>query len=227
VSGERAIKRFDASSYFVRDPVGAQVANATAKFRAANGIENLQSRQAALAASAFIGGSSASRSGPTRTRTAPSIHRRPIRLGWWTTMTLASRSPHRPAEGSTKRAYRTVYFRPLNLGFSESIAPEFAEQNAFGRVDSAVSYTKTARSYSVSFEVHAFAPEDLEPMYSKLHWLRSMCYPSYTPDGLIQSGPVIRLRIGDAVGTSAGGLGGVIRNLGIDYSDVLWSFARG
>jgi hypothetical protein len=38
---------------------------------------------------------------------------------------------------------------------------------------------------------------------------------------------VTRLRIGDAVGSYAGGLPGVLRNLGIDYSDTIWELRSG
>lgn len=228
LAGVPAVKRFDASAYFVRDPVGAQVATAIAKFRASNAIENLQSREAALAASTFIDG----------------VVRVPIGANEDPDGAVYSQTPDPTAlvddddarvplcftdlrRDPARRAYRSVYFRPLNLSFSEALAPEYGDQGSFGRVDTSVSYTKTPRSFSLSFEVHAFAPEDLQVMYYKLHWLRSMCYPSYTPDGLFQSGPVIRMRIGDAVGSSQGGLGGVIRSLNVDFSDTLWELRKG
>ncbi len=125
------------------------------------------------------------------------------------------------------KKYRSVYFRPLNLNFNTSIAPEYNEGSSFGRVDPVIGYQKTTRTYSLSFEVHAFAPEDLEVMYNKMVWLSSMCYPSYGSDSLIRSGPVVRMRIGDVVSTSSGGVPGVIRNLGFDFTDALWELKRG
>lgn len=128
---------------------------------------------------------------------------------------------------TAKNAYRSIYFRPLNLGFSNSISPSYAETNAFGRVDAVVGYQQTARTFSLSFEVHAFAPEDLRLMYNKMVWLQSMCYPTFGPDSIIRSGPVCRLRIGDAVSTQSGGVPGVIKSLNFDFADALWELKQG
>lgn len=127
----------------------------------------------------------------------------------------------------SRLTYRSIYFRPFNVSFSSQLAPEYQENVAFGRVDPAVAYTRTVRTVNLSFEVHTFAAEDVQTIYRKLVWLESMCYPSYTPDSLFQSGPVCRLRIGDAVATYAGGVPGVIKSLGIDYSDALWELRAG
>jgi hypothetical protein len=115
----------------------------------------------------------------------------------------------------------------LNLQFNTTFTPEWAEGSTFGRVDPVVGYQKTSRTISLQFEVHAFAPEDVRTMYNKMTWLASMCYPTYGEDGLIRSGPVTRLRVGDAVSTEAGGLPGVIRTLGFDFGDALWELKRG
>ena len=126
-----------------------------------------------------------------------------------------------------QNAYRSVYFRPLNLSFSKSTSPEYSEATAFGRVDSVVGYQKTSRTYQLSFELHAFAPEDLQIMYYKMTWLDSMCYPSYGEDSLMRSGPVIRLRIGDVVSTESGGISGIIKSLNFDFADALWELKKG
>jgi len=126
-----------------------------------------------------------------------------------------------------KNGHRSVFFRPLNLNIAMSLAPEYSENVAFGRVDPAVTYARTTRTYSVSFEVHAFAPEDLSVMYNKLVWLSSMCYPSYGEDSLMKSGPVVRMRVGDLASTDRGGVAGVIRSLNFDFADALWEIKKG
>ncbi len=218
--------RFDASSYFEsRQADGAQRVRATTKSAAASGIVNVLSSRLAKSAAingiirASIPGEELDGSTLSPTEDPSSVvddddARVPI------SFTDLRKDP-------VKNAYRSVYFRPLNLGFSNSVSPEYAETSAFGRVDSIVSYQKTSRTFSVNFELVAFAPEDLRTMYNKMVWLQSMCYPTFGADSLIRSGPVVRMRIGDAVSTELGGVPGVIRSLAFDFNDAMWELKRG
>lgn len=126
-----------------------------------------------------------------------------------------------------KNAYRSVYFRPLNLSFSQAFAPEYNESNSFGRIDPTIGYVRTTRTISISFDVHTFAIEDLRNIYNKMVILTSMVYPTYGADSVLRSGPVVRMRIGDAVSTDAGGSAGVIKSLNFDFADALWELQRG
>lgn len=125
-----------------------------------------------------------------------------------------------------KNSYRSVYFRPLNLQFSTAFSPEYNESSALGRVDSVVGYIKTSRTINLSFDLHAFAPEDLKVMYNKMVWLQSMVYPSFGADSVLRSGPVVRLRIGDAISTELGGVAGVIKSLNFDFADAIWEIEK-
>lgn len=124
-------------------------------------------------------------------------------------------------------AYRHVYFQPMNLVINTSFSPQYNESQSFGRVDPSVGYVGTSRTWSVSFEQHAFAPEDLRIMYEKMTWLTSMVYPTYGDDALMRSGPVCRMRVGDVASTSEGGVPGVIRNLSFDFAECIWELKRG
>lgn len=122
--------------------------------------------------------------------------------------------------------FRTVYFRPIITSLTEGLAPEWNKAQFYGRVDPVATYMSTARTISLSFELHAFGPEDVKTIYQKLHWLSSMVYPEYDNNLVYRSGPVVRMRIGDlvnAVGPEGGrGLPGIIESLDYDYSDSLW-----
>jgi hypothetical protein len=132
----------------------------------------------------------------------------------------------RPLNGSNE--VRTVYFRPFITNLTEELTPEWNKQNFFGRTDAIATYTATGRTINIGFQVHAFAPEDLELIYQKKNWLVSMCYPSYDKDMLFKSGPVIRLRVGDLLKTHGGfGLPGIIESLSFDYNDVVWELQKG
>lgn len=122
---------------------------------------------------------------------------------------------------------RTVYIRPFNLTFSEDISPDWSEANYYGRVDPVLTYQGTTRTVNLSFDMVAFAPEDLKVIYQKLNWLASMVYPEYDAGSLIRSGPVCRLRLGDVVQAGGVGLPGAIRNLNYDYSEAPWELKAG
>ncbi len=219
------VTKFDASSFFEsRDSTGGTAVKATAKARAAAGIENVMSSK--LAASNAVDGI--------------------IRVGIPGELDDGSvlsntQDPSEVVDDDDARVpisftdlrqvpgkkFRSVYFRPENLTFSMGFAPEYSEASAFGRVDPVVGYQRTVRTLNVAFEVHAFAPEDLQVMYNKMVWLESMVYPTYGVDSLMKSGPVVRLRIGDAVSTDLGGVPGVIRSLSFDFADALWELRRG
>ncbi len=224
-SGLTSVQTFDASKYFDdRDELGGQTARRYAKSLPAS----VQSTHSKLAASNFLNGVVRV---PISAQESPdgavySVTDNPGELvdDDDTRIPLCFTDLRKDP---VQNAYRSVYFRPLNLNFSKAISPEWSEGTAFGRVDPIVGYTKTIRSYNVSFELHAFAPEDLQLMYHKMTWLDSMCYPSYGSDSLMRSGPVIRLRIGDAVSTDSGGLSGIIKSLNYDFSDALWELQKG
>lgn len=127
-------------------------------------------------------------------------------------------------------SFRTIYFRPIITGLAENISPEWNKKQYYGRVDPVATYQSTTRTISLGFQLMAFAPEDVETIYKKLHWLSSMVYPEYDNDFAYKSGPVVRMRIGDvvsAVGTNGiRGLPGIIESLEYDYSDALWELKK-
>lgn len=223
------IKRFDAGAYFQdRDSFGGMAVRGTTRARAVNAEENLISREAALAQSTFINGVVRAAVGPnedadgcvySRTQNPGDLvddddARVPL------CFTDLRKDPMR-------NAYRSIFFRPLDLGFTKSVSPEWNEAGAFGRTDPIVGYQKTVRSYSISFTVMAFAGEDLELIWKKMVWLDSLCYPSFGPDSLFQSGPVVQVRVGDAVSTESGGLPGILKGLNFDFSEVMWELKKG
>lgn len=218
-------KKFDAAKYFNdRDSSGGQTARLSTRNRV--GIENLQSREGTLVSSNFLNGVIRMRISPKEDEDG-AVYTQDMNSATFidddeTRVPLCFTDLRK-----TSRGYRTVYFRPLNLSFSEQLSPDWQESAAFGRVDPIVSYQRTTRTFNVSFELHAFAPEDLRVMYNKMVWLQSMCYPSYGTDSLMRSGPAIRMRIGDAISTESGGLPGIIRSLSFDFADALWELKKG
>ena len=223
-AGAGEIQRFDASKYFDERSGGASMTRAAVRARAAAGVASYPE---GLRQSAAIDG----------------IIR--VSVGQWDTDGVVYSTTPNPSNvvdddearvplcftdlryDPINNGYRSVFFRPLNLAFGKVLSPEYGESRAFGRVDPNVAYVGTNKSISVSWEVVAFAPEDLRIMYNKMVTLESMCYPTYGADGLMRSGPVVRLRIGDAIGTEQGGMPGVIKGLNFDFADAIWELRKG
>ncbi len=214
-------KTFDASKYFeLPDLQGAQLAKRSVKTLASFGLTNVLSSK--LAKSAAIDGV--------------------IRVGFRGERSdgLVITKTQDPSESVSdddtripvsftdlrwdpiRNGYRSIYVQPLNLTISQAISPEYSEGSTFGRVDPTIGYQKTTRTLAVGFEMHAFAPEDLKLMYNKMVWLTSMCYPSFGADSVFQSGPAVRMRIGDIISTTLGGIPGVLKSLNFDFADALW-----
>jgi hypothetical protein len=226
-----SIQRFDATKYFQdRDPSGGSTVRGTVKALAASGVTQVFSTT--LARSSFIDGvvRVPVGSGETADGTVRTTSQDPSGVAQEEVDDDDARIPlcfTDLRKDPKTNSYRSVYFRPLNLNFSEAFAPEYSEEGVFGRVDPVIAYRRTTRTANVSFEVHAFAVEDLQVMYNKMVWLSSMVYPSYGSDSLIQSGPVCRLRVGDVISSDEGGIPGVIKSLNFDYGDALWELRKG
>ena len=125
---------------------------------------------------------------------------------------------------------RSVYLQPYITGLSETITPQWAMQNYFGRTDPVATYQSTGRTISLSFKLVCFDASDLSTIYKKLGWLTSMCYPQYK-DNEYFSGPVIRMRVGDLISSrSTGGkdkgLSGFLTNLTMNYEKSTWEIQK-
>lgn len=119
---------------------------------------------------------------------------------------------------------RFLYFRAfLKEDISETFTPEWNVERYYGRVDATPVYRGTNRSVSLSFDVAAFQPKDLEIIYRKLYKLQSLVYPSYDKRGFMQSGPMIRMRVGDLFAAEGRrGLPGYIDSMDWSFPDGLW-----
>jgi hypothetical protein len=123
-----------------------------------------------------------------------------------------------------------LYFRAFlkEDSISESYAPDWKTEQYYGRVDQVPTYMGTSRTINLSFDVVAFTPVDLPVMYRKIHQLTSMVYPSFTEEGYVQNGPIIRMRVGDLFASANKlGLAGYVSALDLEWSDTVWSVETG
>lgn len=225
VRAGQSVSRFDASQFFDdRRSDGSMIPRNSARLRAAIGVENVSTSRLARS-SAIDGIIPVGVPGEQTDGSVLSVTQNPSDVVDDDDARLPiSFTDVRQVPGER---FRSVYFRPENVAVGMSYAPEYSDSSAFGRVDPIIGYQRTTRTVNLSFEVHAFAPEDLQLMYNKMTWLSSMVYPSYGNDSLMRSGPVTRIRIGDLVATDLGGVAGVIRSLNFDFAEAMWELQRG
>ena len=125
-----------------------------------------------------------------------------------------------------------LYFRAFLKDFSENFTPDWQLERFYGRVDHVPTYIGTTRNIEITFDVVAFKPEDLSVIYSKLEKLQSLVYPHYDSLGFMNSGPIIRMRVGDLFAGGAGegktqGLPGYITSMIWSFPDGIWNIKEG
>jgi hypothetical protein len=118
-----------------------------------------------------------------------------------------------------------LYFRAfLKPGLAETFTPDWQLERYYGRVDQIPIYQGTTRSINMAFDVVAWKPEDLPVMWRKLKKLQSMVYPFYNGRGFLNSGPIVRMRVGDLIAGQGGkGLPGYITSMDWSYDDGIWN----
>lgn len=117
--------------------------------------------------------------------------------------------------------YFRAFMKPESI--AETFTPDWALERYYGRVEQVPIYMGTMRMISFSFDVVAFQPADLKPMYRKLHKLQSMVYPLFDNDGFLEAGPIIKMRIGDlfsTMGFGKKGVPGYLTSLDFAYGDI-------
>jgi len=110
----------------------------------------------------------------------------------------------------------------------ESYAPTWQSKHFFGRSEQLHTYTFTDRTIDVSFVVAADSMRKLQNVYERISWLAQQCYPDYSSNDRIGSGPIIAMSIGDLFQYKAG----FIRSLSYDWSYLgggagKWELTRG
>lgn len=128
-------------------------------------------------------------------------------------------------DGSASPNEKFLYFRAFLKGdLAETFTPDWQTEKFYGRVDDIPIYLGTSRIISVAFDIVAWSAADLPVIYKKLNKLQSMVYPTYNTTGFMQSGPIIRMRIGDLIaGENNRGLPGYITSLDLSYDDGIWN----
>jgi len=110
------------------------------------------------------------------------------------------------------RTNEIIAFHAFLKGLSDSYSPRWEETQAYGRIDSVMTYSSTTRSINVQFVVAAMSTDDFSEMWWKINKLLTLVYPQWSEGRAVQSegqqfvqpfsqiptaSPLIRLRLGD------------------------------
>ena len=109
----------------------------------------------------------------------------------------------------------------------ESYTPTWQSKHFFGRSEQVHTYTFTDRTIDLSFIIFADSMRQLQNVYERVLWLAQQCYPDYSNENRLASGPVIAMRLGDLFQYKAG----FIRSLSYDWNFLgpggKWELTRG
>ncbi|MAH51072.1 hypothetical protein CMI37_34970, partial [Candidatus Pacearchaeota archaeon] len=109
----------------------------------------------------------------------------------------------------------------------ESYTPTWQSKHFFGRSEQVHTYTFTDRTIDLSFVIFADSMRQLQNVYERVLWLAQQCYPDYSNENRLASGPIIAMRIGDLFQYKAG----FIRSLSYDWNFLgpggKWELTRG
>ena len=106
------------------------------------------------------------------------------------------------------RNNKSIVFRAILSGITDTFSPEYASERYVGRPDSVYVYQGTSREISFTFDVYPKSQEELPVLWEKLNYLAGLTYPHWA-DGNSDGGggmisPFSELTIGQMYTNSPG-----------------------
>ena len=141
-----------------------------------------------------------------------------------------------------------ITFSAILSGITDTITPEYSDERYIGRPDSVYVYQGVTRALSFTFDVYPQTRQEMRPLWSKINYLVSLCYPNfeslqapgatsfgvnqylpvnhnidYSPPQTMVS-PIVELTIGDMYRNTPGFLSGVTMTV---QDGTTWEFEDG
>jgi hypothetical protein len=101
-----------------------------------------------------------------------------------------------------------MVFRAILEGITDSITPDYGEEQYIGRPDNLYVYKGVTRQISFTFSIYPKTKQELPVLMEKVNYLIGMCYPSYTTDERMIT-PFMELTMGDMFVDTPGILSGL------------------
>ena len=109
-----------------------------------------------------------------------------------------------------------IIFRAILSGISDSITPDYGEQQYLGRPDKLYTYKGADRKIGFNFKIYPKTKQELPVLMEKLNYLIGLCYPTYGgPDKNRMVTPFMELTMGDMFVDTPG----LLMSLGITVED--------
>ena len=93
---------------------------------------------------------------------------------------------------------RDIVFRSILGDITDTITPNWSEENFIGRPTGVANYKGVGRSIGFNFEVYPKTKQEFPVLLEKVNYLVGLCYP-HLDKHYRQTGPMIRLTLGDIV----------------------------
>jgi len=99
---------------------------------------------------------------------------------------------------------KDIVFRTNNLGaITDTVTPEWQDQSFVGRSTGAATYKSTKRGISFDFDIYPKTRQEFPILLEKVNYLVGLCYPNLDKF-MRQSGPLIKLTVGDILRSQMG-----------------------
>jgi hypothetical protein len=98
---------------------------------------------------------------------------------------------------------RDIVFRSILGDITDTITPDWSEENFIGRPIGVANYKGVGRSIGFSFEVYPKTKQEFPVLLEKVNYLVGLCYPNLDKF-YRQTGPMIKLTLGDIVNKQLG-----------------------
>jgi hypothetical protein len=123
---------------------------------------------------------------------------------------------------------KSIVFRALLSGITDTFTPEYASERYIGRPDNVYVYMGTTREISFTFDIYPKSDEELLVLWEKMNYLAGLTYPSWTESGFGGQGmvaPFCKLTLGQMYDNTSGYISGLTYTV-MDSSTWETTFAK-
>jgi len=103
---------------------------------------------------------------------------------------------------------RFIIFRAILEAITDTVTPNYSEENYIGRPDKVFVYQNVDRSISFTFSIYPKTKKEFPVLMEKLNYLVGLCYPTFSQTERMQA-PFMQLTMGDMFADTPGILTGL------------------